>query len=79
MSTSSTILALVCMPLCLFIYGSAWIEVSAIGRMIPFGGVTLSLILTLIPVGIGIGIKSRFEKIANTLLKVTCYQFVAAE
>ena len=70
MSTSSTILALVCMPLALFAYGSSWIEVSTIGQMIPFGGVILSLILTLIPVAVGIAIKARFEKIANTILKV---------
>ena len=70
MSTTSTILALVFMPFCLFVYGSGWIEVSVIGKMIPFGGVVLSLFLTLIPVAIGISIKARFDKIANTLLKV---------
>ena len=70
MSTTSTILALVFMPLCLFIYGSGWIKVSKIGGMIPFGGVILSLILTLIPVAVGIAIKAKYEKIANTILKV---------
>ena len=71
MSTTSTILALFLMPLCLFVYGSGWIEVSIIGQMIPFGGVVLSLFLTLLPVGVGIAIKARYDKIAGTILKVS--------
>ncbi|CAK8686530.1 unnamed protein product [Clavelina lepadiformis] len=73
MSTISTILALGFMPLCIFLYGSSWIEVSSIGRMIPFGGIILTLVMTLFPVMIGMAIKSRYENIANTILKISLF------
>jgi len=70
MSTVSTLLALILMPLCLFVYGSGWINVGVIGSMVPFGGVALTLILTLLPVCAGVAIKMKYEKMANTVLKV---------
>uniref|UniRef100_H2YGH8 Solute carrier family 10 member 1 n=1 Tax=Ciona savignyi TaxID=51511 RepID=H2YGH8_CIOSA len=70
MSSISTVLALVFMPFCLFIYGSSWISAYTIGTMVPFGGVILTLIMTLFPVCIGMAIKARYEKVANSILKV---------
>ncbi|XP_009860863.4 hepatic sodium/bile acid cotransporter-like [Ciona intestinalis] len=73
MSSISTVLALVFMPFCLFIYGSSWISAYTIGSMIPFGGVVLTLIMTLFPVCLGMAIKSKYEKVANSLLKVSLF------
>nr|CAB3266097.1 sodium/bile acid cotransporter 4-like [Phallusia mammillata] len=73
MSTISTLLALILMPLCLFIYGSSWIDVSVIGGLVPFGGVVLTLIMTLFPVALGIALKAKYDKIANTVLKISLF------
>ena len=71
MSTTSTLLALGLMPLCLFAYGTNWIDVQEIGKLIPFGDIVLTLILTLFPVCIGMLVKRKNEKVANTLMKVS--------
>jgi len=70
MSTTSTLLALVMMPLCLLIYGSNWMTYSEMTAFIPFGGICLTLFLTLFPVAIGIVIRRHNEKIANHLMKI---------
>nr|CAB3266098.1 sodium/bile acid cotransporter 4-like [Phallusia mammillata] len=71
MSIVSTLFAFILMPLCLFMYGS-WIDidVSVIGGLVPLGGVVLTLIMTLFPVALGIALKAKYDKIANTVLKV---------
>uniref|UniRef100_A0A3Q2Z333 Solute carrier family 10 member 4 n=1 Tax=Hippocampus comes TaxID=109280 RepID=A0A3Q2Z333_HIPCM len=51
MTISSTLLALVLMPLCLWIYSRAWINTPVVNLM-PFGAIILTLCSTLIPIGI---------------------------
>uniref|UniRef100_A0A3B3CBA2 Solute carrier family 10 member 4 n=1 Tax=Oryzias melastigma TaxID=30732 RepID=A0A3B3CBA2_ORYME len=49
MTISSTLLALVLMPLCLWIYSRAWINTPVVD-LLPFGAITLTLCSTLIPI-----------------------------
>ncbi|MEL6805372.1 MAG: hypothetical protein AAFO91_16490 [Bacteroidota bacterium] len=70
MSTTSTLLALVMMPICLLVYGSSWMSYGEMTRFVPFGGIFLTLFLTLFPVVIGLVIRRHSEKIANNLMKV---------
>uniref|UniRef100_A0A665T7L5 Solute carrier family 10 member 4 n=1 Tax=Echeneis naucrates TaxID=173247 RepID=A0A665T7L5_ECHNA len=51
MTISSTLLALVLMPLCLWIYSRAWINTPVVNLM-PFGAIILTLCSTLIPIDI---------------------------
>uniref|UniRef100_A0A3P9KVW9 Solute carrier family 10 member 4 n=1 Tax=Oryzias latipes TaxID=8090 RepID=A0A3P9KVW9_ORYLA len=53
MTISSTLLALVLMPLCLWIYSRAWINTPVV-ELLPFGAITLTLCSTLIPIGLGV-------------------------
>uniref|UniRef100_A0A8C7LU11 Solute carrier family 10 member 4 n=1 Tax=Oncorhynchus mykiss TaxID=8022 RepID=A0A8C7LU11_ONCMY len=53
MTISSTVLALVLMPLCLWIYSRAWINTPVVNLM-PFGAIILTLCSTLIPIGLGV-------------------------
>lgn len=70
MTTSSTLLALVLMPLCLWIYSRAWINTPLV-RLLPLGAVTMTLCSTLLPIGIGVFIRYRFTRVADILLKVS--------
>uniref|UniRef100_A0A3B3UF64 Solute carrier family 10 member 4 n=1 Tax=Poecilia latipinna TaxID=48699 RepID=A0A3B3UF64_9TELE len=51
MTISSTLLALVLMPLCLWIYSRAWINTPVV-NLLPFGAIILTLCSTLIPIGL---------------------------
>ncbi|XP_044274414.1 sodium/bile acid cotransporter 4 isoform X2 [Varanus komodoensis] len=69
MTISSTLLALVLMPLCLWIYSHAWINTPLV-RLLPLGAVTLTLCSTLLPIGLGVFIRYRYTRVADILLKL---------
>ncbi|XP_018598582.2 ileal sodium/bile acid cotransporter [Scleropages formosus] len=68
MTTCSTMLAMGMMPLCLFIYTSAWTSSSSI--QIPYDSIGITLASILIPVTFGMYIKYRWPKTAKKVLKV---------
>lgn len=70
MTISSTLLALVLMPLCLWMYSRAWINTPVV-NLLPFGAIILTLCSTLIPIGIGVWIRHRYPRAADIILKVT--------
>uniref|UniRef100_A0A8D3AQ77 Solute carrier family 10 member 4 n=1 Tax=Scophthalmus maximus TaxID=52904 RepID=A0A8D3AQ77_SCOMX len=61
MTISSTLLALVLMPLCLWIYSRAWINTPVVNLM-PFGAIILTLCSTLIPIGLGVMLRYRYTR-----------------
>ncbi|KAM3602879.1 uncharacterized protein V6R79_012446 [Siganus canaliculatus] len=65
MTCCSTILALGMMPLLLFIYCRAFPNLP-----VPYVDIVISLVLILIPCGVGIFINHRWPKIANVIEKV---------
>uniref|UniRef100_H2L3J2 Solute carrier family 10 member 4 n=1 Tax=Oryzias latipes TaxID=8090 RepID=H2L3J2_ORYLA len=67
MTISSTLLALVLMPLCLWIYSRAWINTPVV-ELLPFGAITLTLCSTLIPIGLGVLLRYRHTRVADVLL-----------
>lgn len=69
MTISSTLLALVLMPLCLWIYSRAWINTPVVNLM-PFGAIILTLCSTLIPIGLGVMLRYRYTRVADIVLKV---------
>lgn len=69
MTISSTLLALVLMPLCLWIYSRAWINTPVVNLM-PFGAIILTLCSTLIPIGLGVVLRYRHTRVADMVLKV---------
>lgn len=69
MTISSTLLALVLMPLCLWIYSRAWINTPVVNLM-PFGAIILTLCSTLIPIGLGVMLRYRHTRVADMVLKV---------
>ncbi|MEE6519730.1 hypothetical protein FKM82_017463 [Ascaphus truei] len=70
MTTSSTLLALLLMPLCLWIYSRPWINTPLV-QFLPLGAVALTLCSTLLPIGLGVFIRYRYSRIADVLLKVS--------
>ncbi|XP_041057362.1 sodium/bile acid cotransporter 4 [Carcharodon carcharias] len=72
MTISSTLLALLLMPLCLWIYSRAWINTPVV-QLMPFGAITLTLCCTLIPIGLGVFIRYRSNRAADFLLKVSLW------
>ncbi|KAJ8397494.1 hypothetical protein AAFF_G00437700 [Aldrovandia affinis] len=75
MTISSTILALVLMPLCLWIYSRAWINTPVVNLM-PFGAIILTLCSTLIPIGLGVYLKYRYNRAADVILKVSLWSLL---
>lgn len=69
MTISSTLLALVLMPLCLWIYSRAWINTPLV-QLLPLGAVTLTLCGTLIPIGLGVFIRYKYNRVADYIVKV---------
>lgn len=76
MTTSSTVLALVLMPLCLWIYSRPWIDTPLV-QLLPFGAVTLTLCSTLIPIGLGVLIRYKHTRAADIILKVSLWSLFA--
>ncbi|XP_053107949.1 sodium/bile acid cotransporter 4 [Hemicordylus capensis] len=77
MTMSSTLLALILMPLCLWIYSRAWINTPLV-RLLPLGAVTLTLCSTLLPIGIGVFIRYRYTRLADILLKVSLWSLLVS-
>lgn len=70
MTISSTLLALVLMPLCVWIYSRAWINTPLV-QLLPLGAITLTLCSTLIPIGLGVFIRYKYNRVADYIVKVT--------
>lgn len=77
MTISSTLLALVLMPLCLWIYSRAWINTPVVD-LLPFGAITLTLCSTLIPIGLGVLLRYRHTRLADMVLKVMAGLFCSS-
>ncbi|XP_054644758.1 sodium/bile acid cotransporter 4 [Dunckerocampus dactyliophorus] len=75
MTISSTLLALVLMPLCLWIYSRAWINTPVVSLM-PFGAIILTLCSTLIPIGLGVMLRYRYTRVADTVLKASLWSLL---
>ncbi|XP_010870464.1 sodium/bile acid cotransporter 4 [Esox lucius] len=75
MTISSTVLALVLMPLCLWIYSRAWINTPVVNLM-PFGAIILTLCSTLIPIGLGVVLRYRYSRAADIVLKVSLWSLL---
>ncbi|XP_004038695.1 sodium/bile acid cotransporter 4 [Gorilla gorilla gorilla] len=75
MTISSTLLALVLMPLCLWIYSWAWIN-TPIVQLLPLGTVTLTLCSTLIPIGLGVFIRYKYSRVADYIVKVSLWSLL---
>ncbi|XP_056269930.1 sodium/bile acid cotransporter 4 [Pseudoliparis swirei] len=75
MTISSTLLALVLMPLCLWIYSRAWINTPVVDLM-PFGAIILTLGSTLIPIGLGVVLRYRSARVADLVLKVSLWSLL---
>ncbi|XP_043827563.1 sodium/bile acid cotransporter 4 isoform X1 [Dromiciops gliroides] len=75
MTISSTLLALLLMPLCLWIYSRAWINTTLV-QLLPLGAVTLTLCSTLIPIGVGVFIRYKYTRIADYVLKVSLWSLL---
>ncbi|KAM8745570.1 sodium/bile acid cotransporter 4 [Acanthopagrus schlegelii] len=75
MTISSTLLALVLMPLCLWIYSRAWINTPVVNLM-PFGAIILTLCSTLIPIGLGVVLRYRHTRIADIVLKASLWSLL---
>ncbi|KAM5194337.1 sodium/bile acid cotransporter 4 [Mantella aurantiaca] len=75
MTTSSTILALILMPLCLWIYSRPWINTTLV-QFLPFGAMSLTLCSTLLPIGLGVFIRYRYNRIADVVLKVSLWSLL---
>uniref|UniRef100_A0A673H3S9 Sodium/bile acid cotransporter 4-like n=1 Tax=Sinocyclocheilus rhinocerous TaxID=307959 RepID=A0A673H3S9_9TELE len=73
MTISSTILALVLMPLCLWMYSRAWINTPVV-NLLPFGAIILTLCSTLIP--IGLGYNGCLEDLPVFLLQVSLWSLL---
>ncbi|XP_027019160.1 sodium/bile acid cotransporter 4 [Tachysurus fulvidraco] len=72
MTISSTVLALLLMPLCLWLYSRAWIDTPVV-QLLPLGAVTLTVCSTLIPIGLGVALRSRYPRTADIVLKVSLW------
>ncbi|TKS74885.1 Sodium/bile acid cotransporter 4 [Collichthys lucidus] len=75
MTISSTLLALVLMPLCLWIYSRAWINTPVVNLM-PFGAIILTLCSTLIPIGLGVLLRYRYTRVADKVLKASLWSLL---
>ncbi|XP_030584027.1 sodium/bile acid cotransporter 4 [Archocentrus centrarchus] len=75
MTISSTLLALVLMPLCLWIYSRAWINTPVV-NLLPFGAIILTLCSTLIPIGFGVLLRYRNTRVADIVLKASLWSLL---
>ncbi|XP_037530986.1 sodium/bile acid cotransporter 4 [Nematolebias whitei] len=75
MTISSTLLALVLMPLCLWIYSRAWINTPVV-NLLPFRAIILTLCSTLIPIGLGMMLRYRYTRVADMVLKASLWSLL---
>ncbi|XP_041080599.1 sodium/bile acid cotransporter 4-like [Polyodon spathula] len=76
MTISSTALALFLMSLCLWIYSRAWINTPVVDLM-PFGAIILTLFSTLIPIGLGVFVRYRYNRAADIIIKISLWSLLA--
>ncbi|XP_038864974.1 sodium/bile acid cotransporter-like [Salvelinus namaycush] len=67
MTTCSTVLALGMMPLLLFLYCHGF---NNLENAVPYTGITIALIMTLVPCAIGIAINHRVPQYSQIIIKV---------
>uniref|UniRef100_A0A4W5NN92 Hepatic sodium/bile acid cotransporter n=1 Tax=Hucho hucho TaxID=62062 RepID=A0A4W5NN92_9TELE len=67
MTTCSTVLALGMMPLLLFLYCHGF---NNLENAVPYTGITIALIMTLVPCAIGIAINHRVPQYSQLIIKV---------
>nr|XP_002738689.1 PREDICTED: ileal sodium/bile acid cotransporter-like [Saccoglossus kowalevskii] len=67
MTTVSTILAIGMMPLWLWVYSRSW---SSNSTVIPYTDIVISLVVILIPAGVGMLINWKWPKIANKITSI---------
>ncbi|XP_078534345.1 sodium/bile acid cotransporter 4 [Lissotriton helveticus] len=75
MTISSTLLALLLMPLCLWVYSRAWIHTPLV-QLLPMGAVSLTLCSTLLPIGVGVLIRYRYNRAADLLVKISLWSLL---
>ncbi|NWX99529.1 NTCP4 protein, partial [Nothoprocta ornata] len=75
MTASSTLLALLLMPLCLWIYSRHWINTTLV-QLLPLGAVSLTLASTLLPIGLGVLIRHQRPRVADLLVKVSLWSLL---
>jgi hypothetical protein len=68
MTTCSTVLALGMMPLLLFLYCHGF---NNLENAVPYTGITITLIMTLVPCAIGIAINHRVPQYSQIIIKVS--------
>ncbi|MBN3304983.1 NTCP protein, partial [Amia calva] len=67
MTTCSTVLALGMMPLLLYLYCHGFSDVE---NAVPYGGITIALVMTLLPCAIGIAINARVPRYSKIIVRV---------
>ncbi|KAJ7989103.1 hypothetical protein DPEC_G00316060 [Dallia pectoralis] len=67
MTTCSTVLALGMMPLLLFIYCHG---IHDLGHAVPYIGITMALVMTLVPCAVGIAINHQVPRYSPIIIKV---------
>lgn len=67
MTTCSTVLALGAMPLLLYLYCKG---VSGLEQAVPYFGIVVALVMTLVPCGIGIAINHWAPRYSKLITKV---------
>ncbi|MBN3326293.1 NTCP protein, partial [Atractosteus spatula] len=67
MTTCSTVLALGMMPLLLYLYCQGF---SNLENAVPYGGITMALVMTLVPCAIGIAINARVPRYSQIIVRV---------
>ncbi|XP_033110728.1 ileal sodium/bile acid cotransporter-like [Anneissia japonica] len=75
MTTVSTLSAMGMMPLCLWIYGRSWTDESVV---IPYTNITISMVLILVPVIIGMIIRHYKEEWARRITLVGSFTAILA-
>ncbi|KAL4635431.1 sodium/bile acid cotransporter 4 [Arapaima gigas] len=75
MTASSTLMALVLMPLCLWLYSRAWIHTPVV-QLVPFGAIVLTLGSTLVPIGVGVALRHLRPRVADIILKVPLWSLL---
>ncbi|KYO45978.1 sodium/bile acid cotransporter 4 [Alligator mississippiensis] len=75
MTASSTLLALVLMPLCLWLLSRAWIRAPLV-QLLPLGAVSLTLGSTLLPIGLGLLLRYKRPRVADLLVKVSLWSLL---
>lgn len=69
MTTCSTVLALGAMPLLLYLYCRGF---SGLENVVPYSGISIALIMTIVPCAVGIAIHHWAPRYSQIVIKVYC-------